>query len=184
MTTMDNSRKGVANKIKIHFGIRDYFNYYSSNYKSSHVKKESNPYLISQQLYSEIVSDYNSQIKDKIVEDRYEYKIPYDLGMIALRKFKPKIGLDKDGNLINKLPVNPRATRELWDANPDAKANKVFVRYTNKHSDGYVFTIHYYKKYKAKFKNKTLYDFQFVREFKNHVSKMAQKGLIDAYLLY
>ena len=184
MTIMDNSRKGKPNKIKVHYGIRDYYNHYISNFKTKQIDDDKNPYLISHILYSKIVSDFNSQIKDLIAEERYEFKIPNDLGMIAVRKFKPKVGLDKDGNLINKLPVNPRATRELWDSNPEAKKNKVFIRYTNKHSEGFVFTIHYYKKFKAKFKNKSLYKFEFVRGFKNKVSELAQKGLIDAYLLW
>ena len=104
--------------------------------------------------------------------------------MIGIRKFKPRLGIDDNGKLINKLPVNPRATRELWDSDPEAKKNKVYIRYTNKHSDGYVFTIHYFKKYKAKYKNKSVYKFEPVRSFTNNLAKKAKKGMLDAYLLW
>jgi hypothetical protein len=123
-------------------------------------------------------------IQEEVISNRFDFDIPYDLGMLGIRKFKPKLGLDSNGKLINKLPVNPRATIELWNSNPEAKEKKVLVRYTNKHTNGYVFTIHYFKKYKAKFKNKTLYSFETVRNFKQKLKKKAELGIIEAYLLY
>lgn len=181
---MDNSRKGRKNRIKVHFGMKDYYNHYISGYRSKDIKDEDNPYFITSQEYNKIITEFNNGIVDLILEEQYDFKIPFHLGLIGIRKFKPKLGLDSNGNLINKLPVNPRATRELWDSDPVAKEKKIFVRYTNKHSDGYVFTIHYYKKYKAKFKNKSVYKFDPVRRFTNELTKKIKQGMIDAYLLY
>ena len=181
---MDNSRKGIRNKIKIHYGMKDYYNHYISSYKVNDINDEDNPYIISSQTYNNIITDFNSGIVDLILEEQYDFKIPFRLGMIGIRKFKPRLGIDDNGKLINKLPVNPRATRELWDSDPEAKKNKVYIRYTNKHSDGYVFTIHYFKKYKAKYKNKSVYKFEPVRSFTNNLAKKAKKGMLDAYLLW
>jgi len=181
---IDNSRKGIKNKIKIHYGIREYYEYYISCFKTKQLDNNKNPFLVNNKQFSQIIFDYHNMIKEEIINSQYDFEIPYDLGMIGIRKFKPKVGLDINGNLINRLPVNPRATRELWDTNPEAKAKKVLIRYTNKHSNGYVFTIHYFKKYKAKFKNKTLYSFETVRDFKKQLNKKASLGLMDAYLLY
>lgn len=182
--TMDNSRKGIKNKIKIHYGINDYYKFYLSNFKFNKLSDKENPFIVSKKIYSDVINDYHEMLRDEIINNQFDFNIPFDLGMIGIRKFKPKVGLDEKGNLINRLPVNPRATRLLWDKDPEAKAKKVLVRYTNKHTNGYVFTIHYFKKYKARFKNKTLYSFETVRDFKQQLKKQASLGIIDAYLLY
>lgn len=184
MMTMDNSRKGIKNKIKIHYGISDYYKFYLKCFSSKSIDNSKNPFLVDKKTYSSIIQDYHSLIKEEIINNQFDFTLPYDLGMLGLRKFKPKVGIDEKGNLINKLPVNPRATRELWDKDPEAKLKKVLVRYTNKHSNGYVFTIHYFKKYKARFRNKTLYSFETVRDFKQQLKEKASLGIIDAYLLY
>lgn len=180
---IDNSRKGIKNKVKVHYGMNDYYKHYISSYRSKDISDENNPYYISSQQYNKIITEFNSNIINLILEDQYDFKIPYQLGMIGIRKFKPILKLDEKGNLINKLPVNPRATRELWDSDPESKKKKVFVRYTNKHSDGYVFTIRYYKNKHAKYKNKTIYKFDMVRNVTNELAKRIKRGSIDAYLL-
>ena len=182
--TMDNSRKGVKNKVKIDYGLADYYDHYLNEHYDDAVDDNINPYIITSQQYSKIVSEFNDMIRESILEDRYDFKLPYNMGMIAIRKFKPELKLDKEGKLINKLPVNARATRELWDSNPEAKEKKIFVRYMNKHSNGYTFVIHYYKKYKAKYKNKSVYKFTPVRRFKVDLAKRIKNNLIDAYLLW
>lgn len=181
---IDNSRKGTKNKIKIHYGINDFYKYYISCFKTKQINDSKNPFIVDKKVYTSIIEEYHDMIKEEIITNRLDYEIPFDLGMLGVRKFKPKLGIDENGKLINKLPVNPRATVELWKINPEAKAKKILVRYTNKHTNGYVFTIHYFKKYKAKFKNKTLYSFETVRGFKQKLNKKAELGIIDAYLLY
>ena len=179
-----NSRKGSSNKIKIHYGISDYYNHYMNSFELSKDDSSNNPFYVSKKDYNSIIEDFHAMIIDEIIDFNYEFKLPFDLGMLALRKFKPTLKVDENGKLINKLPVDIRSTMNLWDKNEEAKKNKVLVRYTNKHSRGYVFTIHYYKKYKARFKNKTLYSFETVRSFKEKVNKRASTGELDAYLLY
>lgn len=181
---IDNSRKGVENKIKIHYGIDDYYKYYISCFKTKQIQDKKNPFIVDKKKYVAVIEDYHKLLREEIVTNRFDFELPYDLGMLGVRKFKPKLGIDDNGKLINKLPVNPRATVELWNKNPEAKEKKVLVRYTNKHTNGYVFTIHFFKKYKAKFKNKTLYSFETVRDFKQQLKKKAELGIIDAYLLY
>jgi len=182
--TMDNSRKGSKNKIKVHYGMKDYYRFFISNFKNNDIADDDNPYLVDSNTFSKIISEANQMVREEILEERYDFKFPYNLGMLGIRKFKPKLGLDDNGKLVNRLPVNPRATRELWDRDEEAKKKKVLVRYTNKHSNGYVFSVHYFKKYKAKFKNKTLYKFEVVRGFKSELAKRVKQGLIDAYLLW
>ena len=63
---MDNSRKGIRNKIKIHYGMKDYYNHYISSYKVNDINDEDNPYIISSQTYNNIITDFNSGIVDLI----------------------------------------------------------------------------------------------------------------------
>lgn len=179
-----NSRKGSPNKIKIHYGMVDYYNFYIECFKNKNIDNENNPFIIDKKLYNSIIEEYHNLIIKFIIEEGYEFKIPYELGALALRKFKPKLQINSKGKLINRLPVDIKSTMDLWKKDNKAKENKVLVRFTNKHSDGYVFTIHYFKKYKARFKNKTLYQFETVRAVKNKVKIAASSGSLDAYLLY
>jgi len=184
MTIPSNSRKGSSNRIKIHYGIGDYYDYYIKQFSVKGVDNESNPFVVDKNLYKKVIEAYHKEVKRLIIEEGYDFKIPYELGMLGLRKFKPTVKLDSKGNLINRLPVDLKSTMDLWKKDDNARENKVLVRFTNKHTNGYVFTVHYFKKYKARFKNKTLYSFETVRSFKKQVKALASVGAIDAYLLY
>lgn len=171
------SRKNKPNKLKIDFGITDYYKFYKNKY----IKKDE-VYNLTSVEYNEIISDYNLEIKDLILNYNYDFKLPFQLGIIGIRKYKPTFKVENGKILTNNFPVNPRATRELWDSNPEAKNKKILVRYTNKHSDGYVFTLKYFKS-NAKYKNKSIYRITFKREFQRELSVRAKEGSIDAFIL-
>jgi hypothetical protein len=166
------SRKGIKNKINIDFGISDYFKFYKKKYKSA----------ISSQKYNKIISEYNTLVSELITDEQFEFNIPFQLGTLCVRKIKPKLYLGENGTVINKLPINPIETFKLWESNPEAKARKIYVRYMNKHSNGYMFSL-YYVKGKAKFKNKQAYTISCKRSMKRRLSKNIKEGSIDAYLI-
>lgn len=177
----DTSRKNKPNKLKIDFGIPDYFKFYKNKYIKNNIDSL-NDYNISSVEYNEIISDYNQEIKYLILNHNYDFKLPFQLGVIGIRKYKPTIKVENGKIITNNLPVNPRATRQLWDSNPEAKAKGITIRYTNKHTDGYVFTLKYFKS-NAKYKNKSIYRITFKREFQREVSVRAKEGSLDAFIL-
>lgn len=167
------------NKILTHYGNPDYYKFYKSKY----IKSGNELFIISNSLYNQILSEFNQIIVETILDKGMEFKLPYNLGNIGIRKYKPVFRLDKNGNIIkNGLPINPIETKKLWDANPEAKEKRMFIRYTNKHSDGFVFKISYFKK-KARFKNKSVYNFSFKRSFKRMLSFRVKEKSIDAFLI-
>lgn len=166
------SRKGIKNKVKIDYGITDYYRFYKKKYKSN----------IDSKKYNTIISEYNQALADLITDEQYEFNIPFQIGTICIRKTKPKLHLCKNGTVINKLPINPIETSRLWESNPEAKAKKIYVRYTNKHSEGYMFSI-YFVKSKAKFKNKQAYTITAKRSLKRKLSNNIKEGTVDAYLI-
>lgn len=169
------SRKGIENKITIHYGMTDYYKFYIDRYS----KKFGD---IPAQSYNTIVTEFNLMLAEMIVTEGLDFTIPFQLGIIGVRKYKPTVKLSESGSLINKLPVNPLETAKLWDSNPEAREKRIYIRYTNKHSDGYVFSLYYFKN-KAKFKNKEGYSMIHKRGLKRKLSKNIKEKVIDAFLI-
>lgn len=171
---MNTSRGGIENKIKIHYGTADYYKFYKEKYSKKYTE-------VSRKQYNDIISDANQLIADMITQEGIDFKIPFQLGVLGVRKYKPKVSLSEDGHLINKLPVNPIETRKLWDTNPEAEAKKIYIRYVNKHTNGYVFTLYYFKN-KAMYKNKKAYVLIGKRSLKRALAKSIKDKLIDAFI--
>ena len=166
--------KQRIHKNKADYGLPDYFNFYSENIGN-----------IDRGLFSKIITEFNKGVVDLIIEESLVFYIPY-IGfeiMVKKDKRKPKI---VNGKLINNVPIDWKATNELWDENEEAREKKLLVRYNNSHTSGYVFRI-YCKKFKGNIKNKNLYKFKPNRKFQRDLSariKDPDKDNFDAYLLY
>lgn len=171
---MDNSRKGKKNKVRPGYGINDFYKFYSKNYTAKRNK-------VTSQIYKRIVREFNQSIVDEIIFSNYEFKLPYRLGTFSLRKLKPKVEIN-NGVIVNKNPINIRATMDLWDKDENAKSKRIKIRYVNKHTNGYIFFIKYFKK-NAIFNNKSAYSFVFFRKINNQIHKAVTEYNIDTYLI-
>lgn len=80
------------------------------------------------------------------------FSLPHGLGDIKTSKFERELYFDDNGDLINNLPINKRATYNLWAENPEF-INKKYIRYMNEHSNGYLFSL----RFKIKSQNSNLY---------------------------
>lgn len=169
------SRKGIKNKIQCDYGMNNYYSFYKKKYKKEHDFNK-----IDVKLYTKIINEFNKELFNHIVEKTLDLELPFSLGTIAIRKIKPKLTLGKNGKLINQLPINPIETKKLWDQNEEAKNKKIYIRYSNKHSDGYLFVIKYLKE-KAKYKNKKAYFIQPKRNLKRTLSYNIKNKTIDAF---
>lgn len=161
-----------VHRVKSDFGSQDYY---------KHFVKETGINNVSGLLYGEILREFNGFVRDRISRRGSEYIMPNRIGKIELRKIKTEVFIDDDGNIINNLPPNWKATRELWASNEQARKNRTKIRYTNEHTGGYTFRL-FFKKSKANFKNKSIYKMQFNRGMKRDLSKSIFAGRIDAFL--
>ena len=128
---------------------------------------------ITRQFYSEIINEFLKFIVQWILEGN-EFKIPYRLGVIKIVGIQQKITFDKDGNIQGAAP-NWRLTKELWDSNPQAKAEKKLVYNFNEHSNGIRYKIKWGKKYIG-LQYKIFYSFIPARTFKRSVWKNIMNG--------
>lgn len=164
-------------KLKGDYGIGDYYKYYKKKYDHDDT--------ISRQTYNKILTDFNAGIIDLVIEQHLIFYIPF-LGLeifIKKDKRKPKI---VNGKLVNNVPINWKATTDLWGRDEEAKEKKVLVRYSNSHTSGYVFRI-YCKKFKSRIRQKRLYKFKPSRKFQRALSARIldpNKDNFDAFLLY
>ncbi len=160
-------------KIKSDYGLSDYYKFFLKQ------KKENKE--VSKSTYGEVIKEFNSYVRQRISHKGSEYTFPKKIGSVEIKKIKPILSIDGEGKVINKLPINWKATRELWRTNKSAKEKKTKIRYINEHTKGYTFRL-YYKKKRANYKNKSIYRMQFNRELKRSLSKSIFAGRIDAFL--
>jgi hypothetical protein len=160
-------------KIKCHYGMTDYWKYYKNNTEDP----------VSNLKFRKVFRDLMNANRNAISNFAYMFILPCRLGRIEIRKIKKEVKIDpKTGKIINKLVPNWQATKKLWKENPEAKAKKIILRYTNEHTNGYVFRPRYIKN-TANFKNKTVYKMSINRELRRNTEPAIVNKRIDAFLL-
>jgi len=166
--------KSRTHKLNNGYGVIDYYKYYKAN--------TDNP--VSEKKYRKILDEFNKKIAELIIEEGIDFIMPSLNFEITIRKDKrkPKI---VDGKVVNNTPVDPVATKRLWDNDEEAKEKRILVRYNNSHSSGYVFRI-YCKKFRSSLKNKNLIKFRPTRQLKRNLAKAIKDPdrKFDAFLLY
>jgi hypothetical protein len=161
-------------KLNNSYGVLDFYKYYKKN--------SDNP--VDLKIYRKILDKYNKKVSESILKKGLDFIMPYLNFEITIRKDKrkPKI---IDGKVINNTPVDPVATKKLWEKDKEAKEKKILVRYNNSHTSGYVFRI-YCKKFRSNLKNKNLFKFRPVRKLKRDLAKLIKDPDVkfDSFLLY
>ena len=137
-------------KVKVDCGRMDMYKAYLKNNKEDKVGYSA---------YSKILNSFNKDISEIIMKESFEYIIPYRLGNLRIKKYKPSIRIDKEGNLDYK-GLNPdwKATNDLWATDKTAKDAKKLVFHINDHSDGYNYKWHF-SNYRSNCANRTVYSF-------------------------
>jgi len=112
------------------YGIGDAYKYYK--------EEHGDPHGVSSSVFSQICKEFYTAISEAIIYQAFDYKLPYRLGRIRVRKYKPKLRLREDGSLDrSKLRPDWAAVKALWKEDAEAKKNKQLVYHLNEHSDGY-----------------------------------------------
>jgi hypothetical protein len=128
---------------------------------------------------SKIISLYHELAREDFTKGEPVF-LKEKLGNLQLYKEKREIYVNEKGEIVNELPINLRETFKLWKEKPELK-NKTYIRYTNKHSDGFMFTTSYQIS-KANYKYKNVYKFQFNSTLKKMLRDNIMKGEVDAFI--
>lgn len=151
---------------------------------------------IKYKLYSEIIYTFNKMITDKIVNEGYDFIMPYTLGNVKIRKRKKSITLDKDGNIDkNNLMIDWQHTWIRWQKKyPGLTRNEIlkitreippnkrgYAFFYNDHSNGY--NCRWYWGKNNKLHNSTCYIFRITKANRKKLAKavLTDPSIIQKY---
>ncbi len=106
------SKEKRNHSIKSDYGSNDYYLFFKKNNQKSEVTRKD---------YGAIIKEFNTHLRDGLSNKGIDIVMPSRLGRVELRKVKTSVSVDSEGNIVNNLPTNWKATRELWKSNEDAK---------------------------------------------------------------
>lgn len=102
-----------------------------------------------------------------------EITLPDKLGTLSIIGKKQKIKVE-EGKIKGCSP-DWKSTKELWENNPEAKANKQLVYHFNEETNGVRYKFFWAKKNVA-MTNKTLYTLKLARNNKRLLSRLIKEG--------
>jgi hypothetical protein len=143
------SNKRTGGKFNADFFMQDIYREYR--------KHCSNP--VDKKTFSRVCLLFNSFVMHDILLQGRDFKMPVRLGYLGIRKYKCLPFIDEGGGLHKShLPVDYRATRELWGRDEKARSEKRLVRIINRHTDDYRYRF-YWNKEHSDVPNQTAYSF-------------------------
>lgn len=147
-----------------HIVSADFYKHYKSQYMKAKGKMiaESSPFYLTYAQYIAIIERFNIILRDKMLYESKEVHLPMKMGDLCIKKYKPKIKL-KNNKVVN-LPINWKATNELWLEDEDAYNKRKIIRFTNAHSKGYIARV-FWSKVNCTAANKKKYSFVACRTF-------------------
>lgn len=148
--------KGVCNSDT---KVVNMYHYYLKN-------RDSNK-TISQPVFTKILNEFHEYKLNQAIYRNIEFDIPY-IGKLYINKVEPRIVL-KDSNIIIKLPINHKKTKELWEKDPIAKEQKKLIYFLNEESDKYVMKWHWEKN--KRLLNKSAYKLKMLRRNKLKITE-------------
>jgi len=133
------------------YGIRDAFKFYKT--------KRNSEVNITASEFSSICKDFNKRVSNLIIYENFSFLLPFRMGRIRIRKYKPKTYIQEDGSLDkSRLRPDWKATKKLWEQNPKAKEDKKLVFHLNDHTNGYQHRW-FWEKLTSNVKNNSAYSF-------------------------
>lgn len=141
------------------FTVRDQYKEFHNRYKGT---KFDLPY----KQFKQLVSDFNDALIHHIIKDCGEFKIPFRLGKITIKK--KKLNFDD----IKRLPIDWVKTRELG----------THVRLLNEHTNEYRYKVHWDKK-SCIVKGKTIWAFIPTRKFFRTIAYEIKYNNLDYFAI-
>lgn len=120
------SRLGSGGDIMSDVGTKDYYRHYCKRYE--------NRYKVSRTTFTKICREFNEEIMKLMIYENFEFTMPSNLGRLSIKAKQIKLTVDENGNIdMDRLRPDWKATKDLWESDPDAKEKKVLVRHFNEH---------------------------------------------------
>jgi len=152
-------------------------------YKHYHAKQIKNNKPVTEKIiFKKIINYFNKEICRNIVEKSVEYRLPYRLGYLRIRKHKTRLIVSPDGKLkTNHMYPNWEATKNLWKNNEEARKNKKIVFHTNDHTNKFYYKW-YWDKRACNIRNSSVYSIIMSRTNKRLIAKAIKNNdKIDYY---
>jgi hypothetical protein len=140
--------------------------------------------------YARIIKEFNEGLVKGLIEEAREFKLPYRMGKIRIRKFRQKLTLDKNGDIDKrKLSVDWKKTWDLWKSQYPNKIvkdiisieGKQLVYHLNEHTNGYQCVL-YWDRRGCNVVNNRIYSLSFMRPNKRMLAKsLREHHKIDYY---
>mgnify|MGYP003639728648 CR=1 FL=1 len=121
-------------------------------------------YKVGYKKYRAICEDFNKRIIDKILLKAFEFKMPYRLGSLRIRK--KLMNYSKK----NKLKIDWQATNK----------HKKVMYHLNDHTNGFNYRW-FWSKINAVIKNKSVYSFQATRTNKRRLAALLKNNDVDFF---
>jgi hypothetical protein len=151
---------GTSHAIKITAGLWDSYKHFRKKYRLVHPD-------VDRKEYVNICHAINKGLANKIIKESFEFRIPYGLGVLSIKKNKIKIKI-KDGKLEkNKMIIDWDKTWKYWQSEYPGMnrkeikqiPNKTVIYNMNDHSDGYIMGWNW-DKTTCRTVNQTVYNFK------------------------
>lgn len=132
---------------------------------------------ISETDFRKIINTLNKALQDQLLQGK-DIILPERLGRIEIRKYKTYVGLE--GNKIKtNMSIDWQSTLKLWYEDEESCKNKVLIRCETPEKFKII-----YNKSKAKYNNKTFYEFVPTRYLKTKLKELIINEGFDALLLW
>lgn len=138
------------------YTIADFYNSYCDYVEDNSL------YQISYKVFRQIVSDYFRYLRDEIIENGKEVRLPCRMGTLSIVKHKPKEYTGKSLRI---------------DYSESKKYNKT-IYHLNEHTGGFKYRA-YWNKQNMITKNKTKYQLIMTRDNKRHLAQILKSHIRD-----
>lgn len=149
-------------RVQITKATNDLYKFYKDKYREN---------ALEERLFKKIYYDLNKEVSDLIITKSFEYKLPFRMGYLRIKKAKVKLKLNSEGRVDQARSIPDwKATWDYWYEIYPGKTNKEIRQIKNKkriyqlnhHTDGDVMSWFWDKK-TARVKNKSFYTFRPVK---------------------
>ena len=123
--------------------------------------------------YVALCRAFNRLMMDRVIKGD-KIALPAKLGTLEVKGFKENFDIE-NGGIIRGLSPNWKATKELWEREPQTKIDGKIIYNTNEHSDGVRYK-YLWSKRNCHIRNHALYSLRITRAMKRTLSLLIQNG--------
>lgn len=125
---------------------------------------------LSERLFKDIVYDINKEVSDLVISRSFEYRLPYRLGYLRIKKRKLRLKI-KNGRIdVNKNMVDWKSTFDYWQDKYGTRDRKVLrdikdkkrIYQLNEHTNGDIMKW-FWDKHLCNVPNSSVYKFKPVK---------------------